>query len=446
MFPVSLFTAEENHLKPVSRIFALFLITILAILMTGCQSGPKHDYPMTLVHARELESKDPPVAYDEFLDVSNKLSPTDKEGAAAAMLEGAQFAMDPLRYGIVSGFKPGTPGLSKEVLESIKNRQTEGFDKAHEALKTLEKNYGSTKVVLKAKQERVRETLEESIDKRNSVQLSYKAIDFLVNMTGAKEGFSYWFALVLIAVFVKSVTLPLSLMMYKSQREMQRIQPALKALNESLKDDPQEMQKRQAAFYKEHNVNPFATCLPMLIQIPFMIWVYNTIRLYEFHFAKGTFLWVGKLQHLAPGNIGANLGEFDMALLIIYCLTMIATMLLTPAPDPQQAATQKQTSIMMTIMMFYFFNQSRWSSAFILYWIVLNILAAGQSYYFVYRPNKLNPVVPLPISNVMKASSEKKDPQKPGGGSPKKLTPAQQGAAGSGNSSNQARRPRKPRR
>ncbi len=300
--------------------------------------------------------------------------------------------------------------------------------------------------MLKAKQERVRETLEESIDKRNSVQLSYKAIDFLVNMTGAKEGFSYWFALVLIAVFVKSVTLPLSLMMYKSQREMQRIQPALKALNESLKDDPQEMQKRQAAFYKEHNVNPFATCLPMLIQIPFMIWVYNTIRLYEFHFAKGTFLWVGKLQHLAPGNIGANLGEFDMALLIIYCLTMIATMLLTPAPDPQQAATQKQTSIMMTIMMFYFFNQSRWSSAFILYWIVLNILAAGQSYYFVYRPNKLNPVVPLPISNVMKASSEKKDPQKPGGGSPKKLTPAQQGAAGSGNSSNQARRPRKPRR
>ena len=55
------------------------------------------------------------------------------------------------------------------------------------------------------------------------------------------------------------------------------------------------------AAYKEHGVNPLASCLPMVVQMPFLFWIYNTIRLYEFHFTHGTFLWIGSaLSHKYP--------------------------------------------------------------------------------------------------------------------------------------------------
>ena len=418
-------------------------------MMTGCVGGPKHDYPVTLAHAKDWESKDPPVAFDEYLDVANKQAATDKELAASTLLTAAQFAMDTQRYGVVANAKPGDPGLSKDTQDQILDRQYHGQDQAHETLKTIEKSYGMTKVAAAVREQKLLEKLETQLDDRNKnshkvwERVSYRIVDSIIGMTGRSPGFSYWFALVLIAVIVKTITLPLSMMMYKSQREMQRVQPALKALGAKYKDEPQELQKKQMEFYKEHKINPFASCLPMLIQIPFMIWVYNTIRLYEYHFANGTFLWVGKLQHLSPGNIAGNLAQFDLALLILYTLSMFLTMMLTPATDPAQAAQQKQMSIMTTGMMFFFFIQSRWSSAFILYWLALNLLSAAQSYYFVYRPNKMNPVVPMSYDEP-KSNTDKKNPPKSGGGGTGKLTPARQGA--SGNGGQQVRRPRKPRK
>jgi YidC/Oxa1 family membrane protein insertase len=186
--------------------------------------------------------------------------------------------------------------------------------------------------------------------------------------------------------------------MYKSQREMQRLQPALKALQEKYKGNSQELQQKLMEFYKEHGVNPFASCLPLLIQMPFMIWVYNTIRLYEFHFVNGKFLWIGSsLAHSFPGNVAENLGKFDFPLLVLYTLSMYLTMKLTPATDPQAAQQQQTMSVMTTGMMFFMFMKYQWSAAFIFYWLILNILSAWQSYHFVYKPNKNKPVGGDPV-------------------------------------------------
>jgi YidC/Oxa1 family membrane protein insertase len=165
--------------------------------------------------------------------------------------------------------------------------------------------------------------------------------------------------------------------MYKSQREMQRIQPQLKALQDKYKDDKVVMNEKVMAFYKEHGVNPFASCFPMLIQLPFLWWVYATIRAYEFHFVNGKFLWIGSsLAHQFPGIVAGNLGQFDVPLLCLYAGSNYLTMKLTPATDPQAAQTQKQTSIMMTVMMFWMFMMYKWSAAFIFYWLVINAISA----------------------------------------------------------------------
>ena len=436
-------------MKFVLRTIYLSLALAGVVLMTGCASGPKHTYPVTLEDAKAQETKEPQTAFDEYIEVANKQAATDKEVAASTLLTAVNFAMDTQKFGLLAGFKPGDKDIPKETQEKMTDQQYHGQDQAHETLKNIEKTYGMTKVAAGIRNQRLLEKLEVDLDTRNRnsskmwERVSYRVVDSIVAMTGRNPGFSYWFALVLIAVVVKVITLPLSMMMYKAQREMQKVQPALKALGVKYKDEPQELQKIQMQFYKDHNINPFASCLPMLIQIPFMIWVYNTIRLYEYHFANGTFLWVGKLQHLSPSWIAGNLAQFDVALLILYTLSMFLTMMLTPATDPAQAAQQKQMSIMTTGMMFFFFIQSRWSSAFILYWLALNLLSAAQSYYFVYRPNKLNPVVPVAFDD-SKSRSDKKTPPKSGGGGAGKLTPARQGASSGGGQ--QVRRPRKPRK
>ena len=68
---------------------------------------------------------------------------------------------------------------------------------------------------------------------------------------------------------------------------------------------------------------------------------------------------------------------------------MWISMKLAPSPDPQMAAQQRQMSIMMTGMMVWWFIQTRWSSAFLLYYLVQNILSTWQQYVYIYKPNKL---------------------------------------------------------
>jgi YidC/Oxa1 family membrane protein insertase len=181
----------------------------------------------------------------------------------------------------------------------------------------------------------------------------------------------------------------------------------------------------------------------MLIQFPFMIWIYNTIRLYEFHFSHGTFLWVNpQMSKLAPDYIAANLGQFDFALLVIYTASMYITMKLTPATDPQAAAQQKQMSVMTTGMMFFFFIKYRWSAAFVFYWLILNILSALQSYYYVYKPNQNNPVAPVtlpPDTPVRSNGSNGAGAKGSGAKSAPVLTPAV-------SPSQNVTRPRRPRR
>ena len=334
-------------MKSVARYVLLCAVLLVGLLaITGCQQAPKHEYPNgkpTIEDAKKLlQEGKPDAAYDEYVDVKNAAG-GDREKAAEALLLSARLASDPKLCCVYGGKKPGDPDVSPEVRQQLEDRQAQSELKAHEALKELHKEFAGTKADEQALAENLQPLLETRIDNRNKTQWSYKLIDGLVNMTGHQRGFSYWFALLLIAFIVKGVTLPLTLKMYKSQREMQRLQPAIKAMQERYKGDQAELQKKTMEFYKEHGVNPFSSCLPMLIQLPFMIWIYNTIKLYEFHFSLGTFLWVNpRTAMFRPDWIAANLGQFDLAMLIIYTASMYLTMKLTPATNPRRRSSRSR--------------------------------------------------------------------------------------------------------
>ena len=90
----------------------------------------------------------------------------------------------------------------------------------------------------------------------------------------AKVVGNYGIAIIILTILVRLILLPLTLKQEKSMKKMRDIQPELDKLKEKYKDKPQEFQKATAEIYKEHNVNPLAGCLPLLIQMPIFIALY----------------------------------------------------------------------------------------------------------------------------------------------------------------------------
>lgn len=364
-------------MKSASRSIALLLTLIVLVGgLAGCgQKTIRDNYPNTFEDAMSLEKERPREAHEEYLSIKNANDGKNQEKAAEALWRDADFTAN--RF---AGQVPPHPSAE------VAGLQAEGLGFAEADLKMLMERYPETSFGKKAAAQRV--AVEQQLDALNSKQFNYRLVDSFVALTGRNPAFSYWFALGLIAIIVKGITMPLTLKMYKSQREMQKLQPVLKEVQKKYKDEPQVLQQKTMEVYKEHGVSPFASCLPMVIQLPFMIWVYNTIRLYEYHFANGKFLWVGSsFSHAHPTILGTDLAKFDIPLLVLYAASNYFTMRLTPSPDPTQAQQQKSMAVMTTGIMFFMFMQYKWSAAFIFYWLILNIVSTAQQYFFVYKPN-----------------------------------------------------------
>jgi YidC/Oxa1 family membrane protein insertase len=90
---------------------------------------------------------------------------------------------------------------------------------------------------------------------------------------------SFGLAIILLTIAVRIVLLPLSIKQTKSMREMQVIQPEVKKLQTKHKNDRQKLNEEMMKLYKEHGVNPFGGCLPLLMQMPLFIGLYQVVRL-----------------------------------------------------------------------------------------------------------------------------------------------------------------------
>lgn len=221
--------------------------------------------------------------------------------------------------------------------------------------------------------------------------LGYLIIDALVKMTGSIPGFSYWFAAIVLAVVARLLVWPLAAKQIRSFKRMAQLQPMVKELQENYQGA--ELQQRIMKLYQKYDINPWAGCLPSLVQIPFFLWIFYSMNLYRFEFQKGTFLWINPSTANAFHGIAPNLGFRDYPLVIIYGISMIVATLLSVS-DPQQAQKQRIIGLIMavvftTLMLFWDFP-----SAFVLYWIGLNIVSTAQTIYMNKQP--VPPLVEVP--------------------------------------------------
>lgn len=107
--------------------------------------------------------------------------------------------------------------------------------------------------------------------------LTIEALKMLAHFVG-----NYGLAIIVLTIIVRLFLWPLNVSQQRSMRQMQTLQPKLKAIQERYKNDPQKMQMKMMEFYKEHKFNPMGGCLPLLVQMPVFILLYSALMSPQF--------------------------------------------------------------------------------------------------------------------------------------------------------------------
>ena len=199
------------------------------------------------------------------------------------------------------------------------------------------------------------------------------ALNYLSEILG-----SYGFGIIALTIIVKLLLWPLTAQATRSQKKMQALQGPMSKLREKHKGNSQKLNQEMMKFYKEHKVNPFAGCWPILIQIPIFLGMFWMLRSASELYGQ-SFLWANDLSE--QDNISTIQG-FSLNLLPIF---MVATqwyqMRLNPMQmGPEMSEAQRLNAKMMRFMPFmflvflYFF-----SSALVLYWTIQNLMTIFQT-------------------------------------------------------------------
>jgi YidC/Oxa1 family membrane protein insertase len=185
---------------------------------------------------------------------------------------------------------------------------------------------------------------------------------------------NYGWAIIILTVLIRVLFFYPNHKSYKSMKEMQKLQPKVAKLREKYKDDKETMNKELMALYRTFKVNPLAGCLPMAIQLPFFIALYNVLG-YAIELRHQPFIATLPFTDIVWL---ADLSAKDPLLItpIIMGATMFVQQKMTPSPgDPTQA---KMMMFLPLIFTFLFLN---FASGLVLYWLVNNVLSIIQQYY-----------------------------------------------------------------
>lgn len=198
--------------------------------------------------------------------------------------------------------------------------------------------------------------------------------DFFAGI-GLSYSWTWGLAIIGLTIIVRLILFPLTWKQYKSAQQMQVIQPQVKELQKKYKNDRGKLQEETMKLYSEHRVNPFASCLPLILQLPVFIALYAAIKglgpleasQYEASvkaLEAAPFLWIPQLGFPDPYYI----------LLVLYVVTqMISTELMVATQTDQ---TQKWIMRAMPIIFVAFlFN---FPAGLFVYWVTTNVWTIGQ--------------------------------------------------------------------
>ncbi|MDJ0802214.1 MAG: membrane protein insertase YidC [Desulfobacterales bacterium] len=193
---------------------------------------------------------------------------------------------------------------------------------------------------------------------------------------------NYGIAIILLTVMTKIILWPLGNKSYKSMNEMKRMQPLMAEIREKYKDDKKKMNEEMMGLYRTYKINPMGGCLPMLVQLPVFLALYNmlygSIELRHAPFVG----WITDLS--SPDRLfsfGFSIPFMEPpygipVLTVIMGATMFLQQKMSPPPgDPAQA------KIMLFLPIIFTFIFINFPAGLVLYWLINNILSIAQQYY-----------------------------------------------------------------
>jgi len=217
---------------------------------------------------------------------------------------------------------------------------------------------------------------------------------FLASL-GLGPNWSWGLAIIGLTIIVRLILFPLTWKQFSSAQAMQAIQPKIKELQKKYKNDRGKLQSETMKLYQEHRVNPFASCLPLLLQLPVFICLYAAIKgvgplsapVYQPSvqaLSHASFLWIPELGKPDPYFI----------LLILYVVTqMISTELMLA-----NQTDKSQRMIMRAMPIVFVFFLYRFPAGLFVYWVTTNIWTIGQQLIIrkVMKPKDLETMAAKP--------------------------------------------------
>lgn len=212
-------------------------------------------------------------------------------------------------------------------------------------------------------------------------------------------GLGWGFSIIVLTIIVRAGLIPLTLKQFKSMQAMQRLAPEIKALQEKYKDDKQRQQQEMMAFYKENQVNPFGSCLPLLLQLPVFLSLFYMLRkdlrhdicpdLNPAHIANpkpcgstdaSQFLFIHDITDKATGSV-------LVVLIVLYIGSQLASSVLMSV-----SADRNQRILLIALPFVFVSFILSFPAGLIVYWITTNLWTVGQQYFVRRTIGPLKPV------------------------------------------------------
>ncbi|MBT4857192.1 membrane protein insertase YidC [Candidatus Uhrbacteria bacterium] len=207
-------------------------------------------------------------------------------------------------------------------------------------------------------------------------------------------------AIILVTLLIKGILFPFTFKMLKSQRAMQEIQPKIAEIRKTYKDDREKMAEKLMEVYKDNNVNPMASCLPLIIQLPIFWALYRALRdgvreidpelLYSF---------VSNPGEIQSMFLGIDLAEVSITLAVLAAIAQYFQVKRTMARKPikevakKEGAKDENMMANMNKMMLYFIpgmtlviGVTSMPGGVMLYWLATTFLTLIL--YSIFLPSK----------------------------------------------------------
>jgi len=199
-------------------------------------------------------------------------------------------------------------------------------------------------------------------------------------------------SIILVTVLVRLILMPSFHKSLKHQKALSALQPKMNEIKEKYKDDKEQQAKAMMELYKIHKVNPISSCLPLLLQLPILIALYQVfMKSLSTDTLQGIYSFVKVPEAINPMFLGfINLADKNIIMAVIAGLLQYYQTKISLPKVP----SNDQTTRIMTYQTLYFLPAVtvvlgfQFPAGLMLYWIVTTLFGIAQQYYIIRKEAK----------------------------------------------------------